>query len=47
MRSLVSPIAANVFMKEFEHVAIESAPGMCKRYMDNTLVIIKNGEMRA
>ena len=47
--SPVSPIVANLFMEDLEQQAIASAPAECrpkfwKRYVDDTLEVIKRGE---
>ena len=49
MGSPVSPIVANLFMEDLEQEAIASAPVSCrprfwKRYVDDTLEVIKKGE---
>ena len=49
MGSPVSPIVANLFMEDLEQRAIATAPECCKprlwkRYVDDTLEVIKKGE---
>ena len=50
MGSPVSPIVANLFMEDLEQRAMESAseelrPALWKRYVDNTLEVIKRGKV--
>ena len=50
MGSPVSPIVANLFMEDLEQRAIESAPEelrpkLWKRYVDDTLEVIKRGKV--
>ena len=44
MRSPVSPVLANLYMEEFEQIALRSnnAPRLWKRYVDGTFVIIRS-----
>ena len=50
MGSPVSPIVANLFMEDLEQRAMESAseelrPALWKRYVDDTLEVIKRGKV--
>ena len=50
MGSPVSPIVANLFMEDLEQRAIESAPEelrpkLWKRYVDDTLEVIRRGKV--
>ena len=50
MGSPVSPIVANLFMENLEQRAMESAseelrPALWKRYVDDTLEVIKRGKV--
>ena len=52
MGSPVSPIVVNMFMEDFEQKAISTAPAECKpriwkRFVDDTLAVVKKGQVEA